>query len=49
MSVLTLNAKPWLVIQREMRTPMAPILAAWSVDARSQAPVMPCMRPASRP
>jgi len=27
-SVLTLKAKPWLVIQREMRTPMAPIFSA---------------------
>ena len=27
-SVLTLKAKPWLVTQREMRTPMAPIFSA---------------------
>jgi len=42
--VQTLKAKPWLVIQREMRTPMAPIFSA-----PTHAPVRPVMRPAVTP
>ena len=38
--VLTLNAKPWLVIQREIRTPIAPIFSA-----PTQVPVSPVIRP----
>ena len=43
-SVVTLNAKPWLVIQREMRTPIAPIFSS-----PIQAPLKPFTRPASSP
>ena len=43
-SVVTLNANPWLVIQREMRTPIAPILSA-----PTHAPESPAMRALSRP
>ena len=43
-SVVTLNANPWLVIQREMRTPIAPILSA-----PTHAPDSPVMRAPSRP
>ena len=43
-SVFTLNAKPWLVTQRWIRTPMAPIFSA-----PTQAPVSPSIRPASKP
>ena len=43
-SVVTLNANPWLVIQREMRTPIAP-----SLSAPTHAPESPLIRPPSRP
>ena len=36
-----MNAKPWLVIQREMRTPIAPIFSA-----PTHVPVRPVIRPA---
>jgi hypothetical protein len=42
--VLTLKAKPWLVIQREIRTPIAP-----SFSSRTHVPVSPVIRPASTP
>ena len=44
-SVLTLKAKPWLVIQREMRTPIAPIFSGPRVGCVTQAPVRPGTRP----
>ena len=43
-SVLTLKAKPWLVIQREMCTPIAP-----SFPAGVQMPMRPALRSAARP
>ena len=42
--MLTLNAKPWLVIQREMRTPIAPIFSG-----PTHAPVRPAIRAAGTP
>ena len=43
-SVCTLNAKPWLVIQREIRTPIAPIF-----PVPIHVPVRPATRPATSP
>ena len=43
-SLATLNAKPWEVTHREMRTPMAPILSR-----PTQQPVRPATRSASTP
>ena len=43
-SVFTLNANPWLVTQRWIRTPMAPIFSA-----PTHAPVSPAIRPAVKP
>ncbi len=48
MSVATLKAKPWLVIQREMRTPMAPIFSS-PPSLLIHAPLKPFTRPASSP
>ena len=42
--VVTLRAKPWLVTQRDRRTPMAA-----SFSRPTQTPVIPSMRPASTP
>ena len=42
--MFTLSAKPWLLIQREMRTPIAPILLP-----PTHVPVSPSMAPASTP
>ena len=46
-SVETLKANPWLVIQREIRTPMAASFARRSGPV--QTPVSPSTRPASTP
>ena len=43
-SVRTLKANPWLVIQREIRIPIAPIFSA-----PTQVPVSPATRPADTP
>ena len=43
-SVFTLNAKPWLVTQREIRTPIAA-----SFSSPTHAPVGRATRPASTP
>ncbi len=43
-SVVTLNAMPWLVIQREIRIPTAPIF-----PSPIHVPLNPAIRPAVRP